>query len=119
MALYLIFTVVCFLSARPPAFLCALGTPPSPSPSPSSTPSSASSLLTRLSRRILSLIFRRMPREQVVAVCFCGAAKTTSLGIPLVAAMWSASDDLTRSLIQIPVLLYTIEQVRTPLTMTV
>ncbi|GJN68953.1 hypothetical protein PLICBS_002999 [Purpureocillium lilacinum] len=111
MALYLIFTVVCFLSARPPAFLCALGTPPSPSPSPSSTPSSASSLLTRLSRRILSLIFRRMPREQVVAVCFCGAAKTTSLGIPLVAAMWSASDDLTRSLIQIPVLLYTIEQV--------
>lgn len=49
--------------------------------------------------------------EETIAVCFCGAAKTTSLGIPLVAAMWAAADDLTRALIQIPVLLYTIEQV--------
>jgi sodium/bile acid cotransporter 7 len=47
----------------------------------------------------------------VVAVCFCGAAKTTSLGIPLVTAMWREADDLTRAYVQIPVLLYTIEQV--------
>lgn len=47
----------------------------------------------------------------MIAVCFCGAAKTTSLGIPLATAMWTQSDDLTRALIQIPVLLYTIEQV--------
>jgi sodium/bile acid cotransporter 7 len=49
--------------------------------------------------------------EETIAVCFCGAAKTTSVGIPLVTAMWAESDDLTRAYIQIPVLLYTIEQV--------
>jgi sodium/bile acid cotransporter 7 len=53
-----------------------------------------------------------MSRRQTVAVCFCGAAKTTSLGIPLVTAMWRDADNLTRAYIQIPVLLYTIEQVR-------
>lgn len=60
-------------------------------------------------RRALTL--RRLPKEQTIAVCFCGAAKTTGLGIPLVTAMWASSDDLTRAYIQIPVLLYTIEQV--------
>ncbi|KAJ6446520.1 sodium bile acid symporter [Purpureocillium lavendulum] len=128
-ALYLIFTVICFFAARPPAALCALAVSPSPaSPTPPPlSPSSSSSTrsqsrsrsrsrslsarLARLARRTLGLVFRPMSREQTVAVCFCGAAKTTSLGIPLVTAMWTASDDLTRSLIQIPVLLYTIEQV--------
>ncbi|KAG7118222.1 Solute carrier RCH1 like protein [Verticillium longisporum] len=52
-----------------------------------------------------------MPRDQTVAICFCGAAKTTNLGIPLVAAMWRDADDLTVVLIQVPLLLYTIEQV--------
>jgi sodium/bile acid cotransporter 7 len=52
-----------------------------------------------------------MTREQMIAVCFCGAAKTTSLGIPLVSAMWIHADDLTRAFVQIPVLLYTTEQV--------
>jgi hypothetical protein len=52
-----------------------------------------------------------MSKEQTIAVCFCGAAKTTSLGIPLVTAMWTQADDLTRAFITIPVLLYTIEQV--------
>jgi solute carrier family 10 (sodium/bile acid cotransporter), member 7 len=47
----------------------------------------------------------------VVAVCFCGAAKTTSLGIPLITAMWSQLDNRTISSIQVPVLLYTMEQV--------
>ncbi|UNI14190.1 Proteasome endopeptidase complex [Purpureocillium takamizusanense] len=112
-ALYLIFTVICFFAARPAAFLCALGEPLPPSSSSASSTAAVSTRrrLSHLFRRALALIFRRMPREQAVAVCFCGAAKTTSLGIPLVAAMWSASDDLTMALIQIPVLLYTIEQV--------
>lgn len=52
-----------------------------------------------------------MSKEQTIAVCFCGAAKTTSLGIPLVTSMWTQADDLTRAFITIPVLLYTIEQV--------
>ncbi|OAQ95742.1 hypothetical protein LLEC1_04152 [Akanthomyces lecanii] len=52
-----------------------------------------------------------MSIEETIAVCFCGAAKTASLGIPLVAAMWAAADNLTRAFDQIPVLLYTIEQI--------
>lgn len=98
-ALYLLFTVCCFFTARPPRFLCALLNPYLQHPR-----------LPAAVRRVVGL--KRMGRRQTVAVCFCGAAKTTSLGIPLVTAMWKDADDLTRAFIQIPVLLYTIEQVR-------
>lgn len=54
---------------------------------------------------------RRLSRAQTVAVCFCGAAKTQSLGIPLIAAMWTHADPLTMAYIEIPVVLYTMEQV--------
>ncbi|EXV04036.1 SBF-like CPA transporter family protein [Metarhizium robertsii] len=101
-ALYLIYTAICFFSARPPAFLADWI-------NPLLAESKVAGRLPRMLRRALAI--RRMPREQMIAVCFCGAAKTTSLGIPLVTAMWNASDDLTRAFIQIPVLLYTIEQV--------
>lgn len=97
-ALYLLFTVCCFYTARPPRFLCALLNPYLQHPR-----------LPAAVRRVVGL--KRMGRRQTVAVCFCGAAKTTSLGIPLVTAMWKDADDLTRAFIQIPVLLYTIEQV--------
>lgn len=99
-ALYLFFTVICFYVARPPLALATRWNPIVLS----------GHLLPGPVKRIISI--RRMSKEQTVAVCFCGAAKTTSLGIPLVASMWAASDDLTRAFIQIPVLLYTIEQVR-------
>lgn len=93
-ALYAVFTVICFYAARPPERFVAW---------------TASS---RLGRRLPgALLPARMSKEQTVAVCFCGAAKTTSLGIPLVSAMWARADDLRRAYIQIPVLLYTIEQV--------
>lgn len=101
-ALYFIYTAICFFSARPPAFLADWI-------NPLLAESKVAGRLPRMLRRALTI--RRMPREQMIAVCFCGAAKTTSLGIPLVTAMWNASDDLTRAFIQIPVLLYTIEQV--------
>ncbi|KAF4979618.1 hypothetical protein FZEAL_4175 [Fusarium zealandicum] len=93
-ALYAVFTVICFYAARPPAGFTA-----------------------RVSSSWLGKVLpgaflpKRMSKEQTIAVCFCGAAKTTSLGIPLVSAMWARADDLTRAYIQIPVLLYTIEQV--------
>lgn len=90
-ALYIIFTLICFFTARPPKPL--IDTP-------------------RLNKYLPKpLQPKQMSREQTIAVCFCGAAKTTSLGIPLVSAMWARSDDLMRAYIQIPVLLYTIEQV--------
>lgn len=101
-ALYLVFTVLCFYMARPPQYLADLLNP--------------YLLESRLTQRLPQPIKRvigvkRMSRVQTIAVCFCGAAKTTSLGIPLVTAMWKDADSLTRAYIQIPVLLYTIEQV--------
>ncbi|RKL41038.1 hypothetical protein BFJ72_g5933 [Fusarium proliferatum] len=87
-ALYALFTIICFFLARPPG-----------------------RLVRTVSSSWLRHVFKRMSKEQTVAVCFCGAAKTTSLGIPLASSMWARADDLTRSYIQIPVLLYTIEQV--------
>lgn len=92
--LYAIFTLICFYAARPPEALTRRAT------------------TSRLGQRLpKALLPKRMSMEQTIAVCFCGAAKTTSLGIPLVTAMWARADDLTRAYIQIPVLLYTIEQV--------
>ncbi|OAQ70253.1 sodium bile acid symporter [Pochonia chlamydosporia 170] len=101
-ALYLFYTAICFFSARPPTMLAKR-----------INPLVAESKLARRLPQIMqrAITIQKMPREQMIAVCFCGAAKTTSLGIPLVTAMWNASDDLTRAFIQIPVLLYTIEQV--------
>ncbi|KAL0931643.1 solute carrier family 10 [Colletotrichum truncatum] len=100
--LYMLFTVICFFAARPPLPFCdTVNAHVADSKALRRSPS--------LLRRIVTA--RQLSREQTIAVCFCGAAKTTSLGIPLATAMWTQSDDLTRALIQIPVLLYTIEQV--------
>lgn len=105
LALYMVFTAVCYYAAYPPRFLCnwvdtLVG-----------QESKIGGRLPRIVRRALAC--KRMPREQVVAVCLCGAAKTQALGIPLADAMWAQSEDLTKSLIQIPILLYTMEQVFT------
>ncbi|KAM0281342.1 hypothetical protein ACHAQH_003610 [Verticillium albo-atrum] len=99
LALYALFTVMCFLAARPPAALARVV----------NARVADGRFCPRFLKRALRM--RRIPRDQMVAVCFCGAAKTTSLGIPLVAAMWRDADDLTMALIQVPLLLYTIEQV--------
>ncbi|KAF6843318.1 sodium/bile acid cotransporter [Colletotrichum musicola] len=100
--LYALFTLICFYSARPPLPVCDAVNPRLADSRPLRR---GPSLLRR------AATVRQLSREQTIAVCFCGAAKTTSLGIPLATAMWHQSDDLTRALIQIPVLLYTIEQV--------
>lgn len=101
--LYLLFTVLCVLAARPPRRLVEAVNPFL------GESAWAKRNLPGIVRRALCV--RQLSRQQTVAVCFCGAAKTTSLGIPLVSAMWTDADDLTRAFIQIPVLLYTIEQV--------
>lgn len=91
MGLYILFTVICFVLARPPhnfvkrVIASRLATLSIPWPL----------------RHFITP--RQISKEQTVAVCFCGAAKTTGVGIPLVAAMWAT--------IAIPVLLYTMEQV--------
>jgi sodium/bile acid cotransporter 7 len=84
-ALYLFLTVVCFTLARPPQTLRK----------------------TAWGKRV----FHPMPPEEAIAVCFCGPAKTTALGIPLLYAMYDSMDLYTKSKTSIPVLLYTTEQI--------
>lgn len=105
LAMYLLFTVICLYAARPPIILTYII-------NGFVANSRLGQRLPQFLRRALTV--RRMSKEEAVAVCFCGAAKTTSLGIPLVSAMWAHADDITRAYIQIPVLLYTIEQVKCP-----
>lgn len=99
---YLLFTVICYYIAYPPKPVCRFM-------NGHIADSRVGSRLPGALRRAVTV--KRMPKDLVVAVCFCGAAKTTSLGIPLTAAMWSRLDNLVISSIQVPVLLYTVEQV--------
>jgi solute carrier family 10 (sodium/bile acid cotransporter), member 7 len=78
-----LFTGISFLLARPPLLLHSLQ----------------------------PTLFKRMSKQEAISVCFCGPAKTQALGLPLVATMWKASDDRTRALIQMPMVLYTAEQI--------
>lgn len=84
-ALYLFLTVFCSIISRPPRCLRALPWG--------------------------ERIFRRIDPEETIAICFCGPAKTTALGIPLLYAMWSSIDLYTKAKTSVPVLLYTTEQV--------
>ncbi|CAN8097214.1 unnamed protein product [Discula destructiva] len=99
MALYILFTIICFVLARPPHNLVKRAI--------------ASRLASRSIPRCVRHFItpRQMSKEQAIAVCFCGAAKTTGVGIPLVAAMWAGHSPEIRAAIAIPVLLYTMEQV--------
>ncbi|KAI1281403.1 sodium bile acid symporter [Xylaria sp. FL0933] len=99
---YLFFTIICHYIAYPPLALTRLL-------NAYMADSKIGSRLPEVLRRAITV--KRMSRELVVAVCFCGAAKTTSVGIPLAAALWSKQDNFTISSIQVPVLLYTVEQV--------
>lgn len=97
--LYALFTTICFILARPPHDLVKAAM---------ASRLASWSLPAPLRRLVIP---RQMSKEQAVAVCFCGAAKTSGVGIPLVAAMWAGQDELRRAQLAIPVLLYTMEQV--------
>ncbi|KAI1330364.1 sodium bile acid symporter [Xylariaceae sp. FL0255] len=102
LAEYFLFTALCYYIAYPPLFFarvvnCYIAD------------SRIGSKLPQQVRQVITV--KRMSEDLVVAACFCGAAKTTSLGIPLVAAMWSKLDNFTIASIQVPVLLYTVEQI--------
>lgn len=101
-AAYLIFTLCCFFLARPPATVVN-------GINRHIADSGFGRRLPNILRRAVTV--KQMSKTQTVAVCFCGAAKTQSLGIPLIAAMWTHADPLTMAYIQIPVVLYTMEQV--------
>ncbi|KAJ5431365.1 sodium bile acid cotransporter [Penicillium cf. griseofulvum] len=83
--LYIALTAVCFLCSRPPRIFS--------------------------SRRWSKPIFKCMSPEETIAVCFCGPAKSTALGIPLLYAMWQPVDLFLKAKTSVPVLLYTTEQI--------
>ncbi|CAG8903507.1 unnamed protein product [Penicillium egyptiacum] len=83
--LYITLTAVCFFCSRPPRIFS--------------------------SRRWSEPIFKRMSPEETTAVCFCGPAKSTALGIPLLYAMWQPVDLFIKAKTSVPVLLYTTEQI--------
>ncbi|KAL4761083.1 uncharacterized protein BDW70DRAFT_168361 [Aspergillus foveolatus] len=85
-ALYLFLTAVCFFISRPPQGLC---------------------VRTTFGRW---QVLKQMSVEETIAVCFCGPAKSTALGIPLLYAMWAPVDLYIKAKTSVPVLLYTTEQ---------
>ncbi|KAL2864458.1 uncharacterized protein BJX67DRAFT_220375 [Aspergillus lucknowensis] len=85
-ALYIFLTAVCFSLARPPQSFCRW---------------------TTIGRWQL---FKDIPPVETIAVCFCGPAKSTALGIPLLYAMWTPLDLFIKARTSVPVLLYTTEQ---------
>ncbi|KAI9035291.1 uncharacterized protein KD926_003785 [Aspergillus affinis] len=87
-ALYIFLTALCFILCRPPLVLCKLG----------------------LGGKHVS-VFKRISPEETIAVCFCGPAKSTALGIPLLYAMWTPLDLVVKAKTSVPVLLYTTEQI--------
>lgn len=84
-ALYLFLVVICFVLCRPPKFL--------------------------RTHRWTKAVFRAMSPEETIAICYCGPAKTTALGIPLLYAMYTKLDLFIKAKTSIPVLLYTTEQI--------
>lgn len=56
-------------------------------------------------------LFRQVGKQEAISICFCAPAKTQALGIPLIASMYTTADDRTRALIQVPMILYTAEQI--------
>ncbi|KAL4750457.1 hypothetical protein BDW72DRAFT_203864 [Aspergillus terricola var. indicus] len=85
-ALYLFLTAVCFSVSRPPRSLC---------------------VRTTFGQW---QVLKQMSVEETIAVCFCGPAKSTALGIPLLYAMWTPVDLYIKAKTSVPVLLYTTEQ---------
>ncbi|KAF3180335.1 hypothetical protein TWF788_006848 [Orbilia oligospora] len=62
-------------------------------------------------RRLYMSRSRVLDRGVFIAICFCAPAKTTGLGLPIVTAMWTRYPEEMKAKIQIPVVLYTIEQI--------
>ncbi|KAL2851593.1 putative sodium bile acid cotransporter [Aspergillus pseudoustus] len=84
-ALYVFLTIICFALSRPPQGLCRI-------------------TFGRWQ------VFKQIPPVETIAVCFCGPAKSTALGIPLLYAMWTPVDLFLKAKTSVPVLLYTTEQ---------
>ncbi|PYH73278.1 uncharacterized protein BO88DRAFT_400917, partial [Aspergillus vadensis CBS 113365] len=89
-ALYMFLTAVCFYCSRPPRIISGVS-------------------FTVKGKTFFP--FQQMNPQETIAVCFCGPAKSTALGIPLLYAMWGPLSLYIKSKTSVPVLLYTTEQI--------
>ncbi|KAI5306209.1 hypothetical protein KEM56_001849 [Ascosphaera pollenicola] len=96
-ALYLFLTAGCFWLARPSKWM--LPKPLEPGTKPS------------VMWKIHNAIIQRMPVGETIAICFCGPAKTTGLGIPLLYSMYKDNDMFDNARMSVPVILYTTQQI--------
>ncbi|EEH35514.2 hypothetical protein PAAG_06561 [Paracoccidioides lutzii Pb01] len=106
---YIALTGISFLIAHPPSALVPRQKRPRTAmPTPTT---STKAKLKSLPHAFLSCLINQSPPVETIAICFCGPAKTTSLGIPMVYAMYPTVDLLLVAKLTVPVILYTTEQI--------
>ncbi|ODH46839.1 hypothetical protein GX48_07043 [Paracoccidioides brasiliensis] len=106
---YIALTGISFLIAHPPSAL--VPRQKRPSTAMLATTTSTTAKLKSLPHALLACLINQSPPVETIAICFCGPAKTTSLGIPMVYAMYPTVDLLLVAKLAVPVILYTTEQV--------
>ncbi|KAK2794902.1 hypothetical protein FQN50_009826 [Emmonsiellopsis sp. PD_5] len=104
--LYLFLTGVSFIIAYPPSSLLA-----TPDPHPPTLPKSKTQKTKSLLHTIHKHTIKQTPPRETIAICFCGPAKTTGLGLPLLYAMYPNVDLQPLAKLSVPVILYTTEQI--------
>lgn len=95
--LYLFLTAGCFFLARPSKWMLPKAL----------EPGNKGSIMWKVHNAII----KRMPVGETIAICFCGPAKTTGLGIPLLYSMYSKNDMFDNARMSVPVILYTTQQI--------
>ncbi|KAK2803124.1 hypothetical protein FQN51_003868 [Onygenales sp. PD_10] len=105
--LYLFLTGISFVIAYPPSSLLATPDLDPPTPTKSKKTQKAKSLLHTIHKHII----KQTPPRETIAICFCGPAKTTGLGLPLLYAMYPNVDLQPLAKLSVPVILYTTEQI--------
>ncbi|KAI5300947.1 hypothetical protein KEM55_003746 [Ascosphaera atra] len=96
--LYLFLTGVCFTFARPPNFMLA-------------RPVQHQNKAAQYAQKTHKAVLQKMPVGETIAICFCGPAKTTGLGIPMLYAMYQHNNMFDNARMSVPLILYTTQQI--------
>ncbi|EEQ84395.2 solute carrier family 10 [Blastomyces dermatitidis ER-3] len=103
---YISLTCVSFIIAYPPLSLI-----PQAKPTTTRVVTPKKAKLHFLLNAVLTRLIKQTPPLETIAICFCGPAKTTSLGIPMLYAMYPTIDLHLVAKLTVPVILYTTEQI--------
>ncbi|KKZ67656.1 hypothetical protein EMCG_06716 [[Emmonsia] crescens] len=104
---YTSLTCLSFIIAYPPSALI----PRAKSTTTTTTIISKKAKLHSLQHTCLTTFIKQTPPLETIAICFCSPAKTTSLGIPMLYAMYPTIDLRLVAKLTVPVILYTTEQI--------